>query len=1123
MRITNISIENRTSVFILFFIIIIGGALAYISLPRESTPDIQIPLVIVSTPYFGVSPEDIESLITQPIEKELNTISDIKEISSSSFEGYSIIRAEFESGFDIDEAVQKVRDKVTKAESELPDDCEKPAIMEINFSEWPIFTFSLSGPQGLVKLKDIADDLKDEIEKVDGVLEVKISGGLEREVKVNVDINKLIHYNVRFSDIIGAISEENKTIPGGLIDLDDMSFLVRIPGEFDKPYLIEDLIIKIKDGTPIYVKDVAEVEYSFKDRNTYSRLNGNDCVTLSVSKRSGANIIYIVEDVQEIIRKAENKLPDSIEFTTIVNYAKDIKQNVNNLENNIFSGLVLVLLVLLFFLGIRNSSFVGMAIPLSMLISFIVLSAMNITLNFIVLFCLIFALGMLVDNAIVIVENIYKFLEEGYSLKEAAKKGAAEVAWPITTSTLTTVMAFAPLLFWEGVVGDFMWFLPITVIITLSASLFVALVINPVFASKFMRLEEKGKKPHTIFGKILYPIDKVTHYFIDNFIPHIINAYEKFLRKIVGTGRTHTDKISKRTWYGLGAIFLLMVFFFYGLSHPEIPNFLVIILTIILGVALQFIFQNNKLRVLSATFLLLIVITNTYFQFNLGIEFFPETDPPRISLNVEAPTGTNIEMTNRITKKIEERLQKYTNGDVKHIVANVGSSSNIFDGGTFTPNKSTLTVEYIDYNDREQSSLITTEQIRDELTSISGAEIEISKETMGPPVGQPINVEIIGDNLKKLGELTEQIKNEIKDIPGVVDLKDNFDAGKPEVRVLINRERAALYSMNTSLIANYIRTAINGFTASKYRIDEEEYDITVRLQKLQRDNIDALKNMRITYNDKQGKSLSVPLSSVAEVVYDKGPGAIRRTDLKRVITISGNVDEGFNQNEVLENVKQKLSTFQLPNEYYINFGGQNEFQEDAQKFLGKAFMIAIFGIFLILVIQFNSLFQPLLIMIAVLISLIGVFLGLTITQLTFGIIMTGIGVISLAGVIVNNNIVLIDYINILQKRGINPHEAAIQAGIRRFRPVILTAITTVLGLVPLTMGWGFDVKSFAFVGGGEEADFWRSLGVSVIFGLSFGTILTLIIVPVIYSTVNDLKVIVKSKFGRKKELPIDNL
>ncbi|WKZ68314.1 MAG: efflux RND transporter permease subunit [Melioribacteraceae bacterium] len=1109
MKITDVSIDNRTSIFILVFIIIIFGITSYNSLPREASPDVQIPLVIVSTPYFGVSPEDIESLITQPIEKEISTISEVKELRSASFEGFSLIQAEFQSGFDIDEALQKIRDKVQKAESELPDDVEKPEIIEINFSEFPIMTYNISGPYGLVKLKDIADDLKDEIENINGVLEVKISGGLEREVKVDVDANKLMHYNLRFDDIIEAIQNENRTIPGGSIDLATKSFLVRVPGEFDKPYIIQDLIAKMHEGKPIYIRDVAEVSYSFKDRTTYARVNGVDAVTLNISKRVGANIIEIADKVKEVIANAKSSYPDGLNFNLTVDFSKDIKESNRNLENNIFSGLVLVLIVLLFFLGIRNALFVAIAIPLSMLISFTLLSAFGFTLNFIVLFSLILALGMLVDNAIVVIENIYKFLEEGYDLIRAAKTATAEVAWPITTSTLTTVLAFLPMTFWPGVVGDFMFYLPITVIITLTSSLFVALIINPVFASKFMKVENPNDKADTLLKKLILPLNKLTHFFVDVALPVVIRYYEKFLKSAVGKERDKNQKVNKRNWFGILATIILIMITNAAVETPEIPNVLVLIISTLLGVGIIYLFLNPRLKIISGTILLLIIISLVYREFDHGVEFFPNIDPPRVYVNIESPTGTNIDMSNRIAKSVEQELKQFAEVDVKDYVANVGSSNNPFDGGSSTPNKSTITVQYIDYDLRSQSSKITTDQIREAISKIPGAEYDIQQEAAGPPVGKPVNIEISGDDFTMLGVLADQVKDQIKEILGVVDIQDDYDAGRPEVRVIINREKAALLDMNTSIIANSIRTAINGFEASNYRVNEDEYDITVRLKEDQRNSIDALNSLRIIYNDKKGNTLDVPLSSVAEISRDRGPGSIRRVDLKRVVTVSSNVKEGFNQNEVLDNVKAKLASFNLPQDYKIDYTGQNEEQEKAQEFLGRAFMIALLSIFLVLVIQFNSLSQPLIIMAAVIISLIGVLIGLTLFGMAFGIIMTGIGVISLAGVIVNNNIVLIDYVNILRNRGLSVTDSVIRAGLRRFRPVTLTAITTILGLIPLTFGFGFDLYTLSFQSGGTDAEFWRQMGVAVIFGLLFGTVLTLIIVPVIYTIIYDLPDVVR--------------
>lgn len=1102
MKITNVAVNNRTSVFILIFLIIIQGTAAYSTLPREAAPEIEIPLLIVSTLYAGVSPADIETLVTQPIEKELKGINSVKEITSSSFESYSVIKVEFEAGYDLDEALQKVRDKVDKAESELPEDAEDPEIIELNISEFPIFNFNISGEVGLVNLKELADDLEEEIERISGVLDAKVRGGMEREVRVDVDINKLLHYNIRFFDIASAIADENQTIPGGSIDVHKSSFLVRIPGEFDLPYIIEDIIVKRREGKPIYVKDVAEVTYDFKDRTTYARANGIDAVSISVSKRTGENIIDVVNEVRKILEVKEAELPETVKINVTTDYSIDIEKQVKELVNNIISGLFLVVGVLFFFLGVRNSMFVAIAIPLSMLISFMVLQFMGVTLNFVVLFALILALGMLVDNAIVIIENIYKFLEEGHGKIEAAKLATAEVAWPVITSTLTTVAAFFPLLFWPGIVGDFMSYIPMTVIITLSASLFVALIINPVVASVFMKVERPGDVPVTWFDKLLHPFNKVTHFFTERALPVTLNFYERFLRFALGRVRGINERISRRNIAGLVAV----IFYFFAVGEIEqfLGQTLALIVSLILGTFVVFIFSNMRLRFIWAAILVLMVITQFYFLLDLGVEFFPNTQPNQAYVTLETPTGTNIDASNEKIRKIENKILESDIPDIENMLVEVGATNNPFEAGASTPNKSVMTIQYVDYELREQSSLITTDQIRDLLLQEPGLEVVIDMEQAGPPVGLPVNIEIIGENYNLLGDLAAKVREKIKDVAGLVDINDNYDAGKPELRVEIDREKAILYGLSTAAAAGVIRSAIYGFEASKYRVGEDEYDITVRLREDQRNTIEDLQNLKISFNNLQGKTLNVPLRSIADIKIDKGPGAITRKDLDRVVTVTGDAAEGFNENAVLDSVKNVLADFKLPSGYHIDFTGASEMQEESQDYISRAFMIAVLLIFMILVIQFNSVTQPFIIMTAIMISLIGVFIGLILWKMAFGVVMTGIGIISLVGVVVNNNIVLIDYTNQLREKGMTRREAVITAGMRRFRPVTLTAITTILGLLPLSFGFGFDFFEWEFTFGGESAEFWQSMGIAVIFGLAFATFLTLIIVPIIYSTTEEI-------------------
>ncbi|MFQ5865228.1 MAG: efflux RND transporter permease subunit [bacterium] len=1015
MKLIDFSLKHKPSIFVLVSIFVIMGLIAYSTLPRESAPSITIPIILVSTPYFGVAPGDIETLVTQPIEKKINEITDVKEIRSTSSEGISTIEVEFNPDINIDEALQKVRDKVDLAKSEIPEDAEEPIINEINFSEFPIMLVNISGNYDLVKLKEIGEDFEDKFETIQGVLDVTISGGLEREVKVNVDLEKLKHYNIAFNDVIETIQDENKTIPGGSIEVGNLKYLVRIPGEFDRVDIIPDLVINADHESPVYIKDIADVEYGYKEQTSLAREGGRNCISLSVKKRSGANLIQIADEIKNIIEQEKTKLPYGTVITLTADRSKDIQNMVSDLENNIISGLFLVVAVLFAFLGFRNSLFVAVAIPLSMLISFIIIQALGYTLNMIVLFSLILALGMLVDNAIVLVENIYRHREEGYNAFEAAQKGASEISRAITASTVTTLCAFAPMLFWPGIMGEFMKYLPIALIITLSCSLFVALTINPVLCQVFMKVTKKKSK--------------------ERFLPKILKYYEKVLR--------------------------------FALTRRAIT--------------------------LSASFITLILIFVLYGFFGKGVEFFPDVEPSQILIEVTAPTGTKLQESDRIVREIEKKMPNFEQ-DISSYVANVGTAGGGFGfgGGGGTPHKSWVTIEFVDRRDRHQSSETTMHQIRHQVEHVPGARIEVQKPNMGPPTGPPINVEISGDDFEILGDLAAKIRREIRNIPGLVDLKDDFDQGRPELRVRIDRRKAAIHGLNTSKIASTIRTAIYGTEASEYRVAEDEYDITVRLKEQARNRLDVLQNITIFEEGTQ-----IPLISLATFEVQGGFTSIKRKDLKRVVTVSGNV-EGRLANDVLKDVQAKIADVQFPAGYSVEYTGENEEQEESKAFLTRAFMTAIFLIFLVLVYEFNSASLPFVIMVSVVLSLIGVLVGLMVTRMPFGILMTGIGVISLAGVVVNNAIVLIDYIQQLRQRGMEKLQAIILGGKTRLRPVILTAITTILGLIPLTTGLSFDFGNFRFDIGGESSQWWGPMGVAVIFGLAIATFLTLVVVPVVY-------------------------
>ncbi|MCK5352401.1 efflux RND transporter permease subunit [bacterium] len=1034
MLLTNAAISRRSTVFFLMIVIFIVGLFSYVTLPRESNPDITIPMILVQTTYEGAASEDVENLITIPLERKLKSLKDVKEISSVSAEGASMVTVEYMPDVDIDDAMQKVRDKVDQAKGDLPGDLEDdPIIFEINLSEFPIMKVAISGDLGERVLKQIAEEFEDRFEEIPGVLEVDVTGVREREIRVEFDPDRMAAYKLSFTEILSLVQRENVNVPGGSIDLGRGKYMLRVPGEFTDPSEIDNLVLVARDGRPIYLKDVATIRDTFEDARDHSRMNGHSSVTLSIKKRTGENIIEVSDQVFAILAAAKPLLPHGVQYTVTLNESKDIKRMVSELENNILTALILVLTTLFLFLGVRSSLIVALAIPFSFFISFIVLQAMGITLNMVVLFSLILALGMLVDNAIVIVENIYRHLEEGKGSVEAARIAAAEVGWPIIASTITTLCAFGPMLFWPDIMGEFMSYLPRTLIIVLSASLFVALVFSPVVASATLKAggkrSNKAKKDYTL----------------------LIRVYRVILQ--------------------------------YALNHRALVVFIAIFMLIGTMVA--------------------------YFGSGPEVELFPETDPNRSFIQIEAPQGTNLETTNGFALEVESIISG--EADLKFVTGEVGTASD-FGGGE--ARKSTVSVEFVERDDRQESSAVVVDRIRDMLGQITGADIKVEKERMGPPVGAPVEIEFIGADVEVLSGLVENAKRLIADVPGLVDVKDDLSRAKPEIAFHVDREKATLLGLSTIEISNTIKAAVNGWRIGDYREGEEEYGIIARLPEKNRQTIAQIESLLIP----TAKGDPVPLSSVATLEIGSGYGSIRHLDQKRLIRISANT-AGRSSIEVLKDVQARLDRIELPAGYSIDYAGDQEEQQRSSAFLSKAFVIAIFLIFLVLLTQFNSLAQSMIVISSVVLSLMGVFLGLMITGMPFGIIMTGIGVISLAGVVVNNAIVLIDYINLLRKDGMELYDALVTAGTVRFRPVMLTAITTILGLTPMAVGISFDFRSLTLQVGGEMAVWWGPMAVAVIFGLAVATLLTLIVVPVLYSLAETFSFqnIVKRLSGSRNE------
>jgi len=1026
MILNQAALKRQVTVIALLVIIVIAGIYCYVTLPRESFPDITIPYVFVTTNYEGVAPEDMEELITIPIERKLKGIDNVEEIRSTSAEGMSTVAIKFLPKVDLDDAVQKVRDKVDQAKNDLPADlADDPVIQEVNFSDMPVIRVVLSGPLSLRRLQNLAEDLQDEIESITGVLEARISGGLEREIHVEFDMDRVAAYNVPFSNIVNSVNRGNVNMPGGSMDIGEAKYLVRVPEDFKHPSEIFSIVAFVRDGNPVYLRDVAFIRDAFKDPLTRSRINREKSVTIAVSKRSGENIVRVTDEVKRIVEQMRPQLPQTLKIDLTADMSSDVRLMVADLENNIISGLILVLCVILAFIGGQSAVFVALAIPYSMFITFALLTGFDVTLNMVVLFSLILALGMLVDNGIVIVENIYRHMQQGKSRQEAARIGADQVAWPVITSTLTTLGAFSPMMFWPGIMGEFMGYLPMTLIMALSASLFVALVINPVLSARYQKVKKAQPK----------------------------------------------NKNAK---------------------DPIVKRFYLFILRWCLG---------HRWVVMLAAFTMLVASITAFNLFGKGTEFFPETEPKRAYVNIKAPEGTNLDTSDKLVAQAEKIVSEYK--DIRYVISNIGAMGGdpFSQGGTGT-HINRVVLDFKDFHDRSRPSSEIIAEVRQRiLATIKGAETQVEKEEEGPPTGMPISIEITGEDILKLGELAGQVRKEIRDIAGLVDLKDNFVKGKPEIQVRVDKEKAALLGLDTFTIAYTVKAAINGVKAGVYREGKDEYDIIARLPDRDRHSIESLK--RITVSGPSGEP--VPLTSLADVELGSGIGAIMRLDQKRVVTITGDVS-GRLANDIIKDIDVRLQQkIKWPRGYTYRFSGEQEEQAKAQAFLGKAFFAAIAIILLILLTQFNSFVTPFIILTSVILSLVGVFIGLLVTGTAFGIIMTGIGVISLAGVVVNNAIVLIDYYNQLLAKGMSSLDALMRAGSVRFRPVMLTAITTILGLLPMATGISFDFRKMALDIGGESSQWWGPMAVAVIFGLGFATLLTLIVVPVLCSLVHSVQ------------------
>ena len=1116
------AIRNSTIIYVLMGIFLILGGTAYITMPRENFPEITETTIFISTPYPGNTAEDIERFVTDPIEEGIKGISNVVEVLSTSQDDYSLVSLEFDEDIDVDLAKQKVKDEIDAVVSSedwptFNNAKLEPAVFNLNFSEeMPILNVSIQGDYPTDKLKEYAEVLEERIEQLDEIKAVDIRGAQNKEVEIAVDIRKMMASQISFNDVVQSIANENTTISAGSMRGGGQRRTVRLVGEVSTPEQLKAFVVSNEKGI-VFLGDIATIALKDQETTSYARDFGTSTVMLDVKKRGGKNLIQAATSIQAIVLEAkQNDFPENLQVTISNDMSSLTLNQVNDLVNNILFGVLLVVTVLTFFLGFRNALFVGFAIPMSMFISFVILQTLGYTMNTMVLFALVMGLGMLVDNGIVVVENVYRLIEkEGMSRTDAAIKGVSEIAYPIIISTATTVAAFIPLGFWPGIMGQFMIYFPITLSIVLGSSLFVALLFNSMLVSQFMDVEEKSLSRKGLirltlslgslgvffmlvstatrgFGSLLLTL--VALFWLYRYlIKGLANKFQRFFLNTLERGYEKLLQFAMRGWRAYAFVFgtiglLITSFILVGVASPK-------------------------------------------------VEFFPDNEPSQIIVYIEYPQGTDIDKTDRITKAIEQvviqtvNTEKYFYGGenfmVESLVSQVGAGAGNpqTDGGSQAemPHRGKITATMREYKYRRG---LSSETLRSEVQQalsgkFSGISISVEKDANGPPVGYPVNIEISGKDYNELIQVANDVRSFIikENIPGIEELKVDVNRNKPSMEVVVDRRKAGSLGVSAGQIGFQLRRALFGEKAGVFKKDGEDYDINVRFQESDRYNPSALFNQNITFRDMaSGQIKNIPISAVVEAKNVAGYSAIKHKNLRRVVTVYSAILPGYNANEIVAQLQTQLRGFDVPKDIDYTFTGEIAEQEKNMRFLSSALGFAILLIMLLLVFQFNSVSKPLIILFSIFMSFTGVMLGLVFFDMTFVIIMTMMGIISLAGIVVNNSVVLLDYTQLLLDRRRNelaieneyllPREeifkAIVAGGKARLRPVLLTAITTVLGLIPLAIGLNINFFSLFATGdpqiyfGGENVIFWGPLAWTVIFGLTFATFLTLIIVPVTF-------------------------
>ena len=1111
-KLTVLALKNKNTVFLLTGIVAVFGLISYQQLSKELFPEVFFPTILVQTVYPGNPPVDMENLITRPIEKEVESAKGVKKVTSTSLQDASMVMVEFNYDTEIRDALQEVKDAVDRAKSDLPSDLlSDPIVTDIDFTEFPIININLSGDFSLAELKRYAEYLEDKLESITEVSKVEIQGVEEREIIIEVDPYKLEAVGLAFPDIQYAVAQENISMSGGDITLGKTRRSIRVVNEFVTTKDIESIIVKRTNGHVVYLRDVATVIDGYADLTSKARLDGQPVVSVQVIKKGGENLLVATDKIFEVLNEAEatGAIPATLNVSITNDQSDMVRKQLSNLENSMILGILLVVIVLFYFLGTRNALFVGLAIPLSMLLSFMVFGLIGYKINMIVLFALILALGMLVDNAIVVVDNIYRFVGLGYKPFEAARLATSEIAMPIISSTATTLAAFLPLAFWDSIMGEFMKYLPIVLIITLISSLFVALVITPVVAATFIKMDDGNVNNR--------PIKKKT--------------YRNIAILLVFAAIFYAVR-----WFAIANILSIMVIvlylnmiFFWKVERwfrSVFLSWLENVYSRVLSYALR---GKNPIWFLVGTFGLMIFTIVLFGIRQPEVKFFPTNDPNYINIVAELPIGSDLAVTDSVMRLIEvdvNRVIEPHRQSVKSVLTTVGKGDpNEWTFGDEV-NKGLLTISFVEFKDRlgDNTSVIMQKLNDNLLGKYPGVELSFTQDLMGPPAGKAINIEVSGPEFDKILVLADSIETLINsyDIAGIEGLKFDLELGKPELIIDIDRDKARRFGLSTLQIAETIRTSLFGKEISRFKVGEDDYPIQLRYNEAYRNNLPTLLNQKISFMD-EGQLIQIPISAVAEFHYSTTYGSVKRKDKDRVVIVYSNVLKGYNATNINNQLKTILSGFDMPEGYKYAFTGEQEEQQESMAFLGNAMLIALALILLILVTQFNSLVRPLIILTSVLLSTIGVLGGISTFKMDFVVVMTGIGLVSLAGIVVNNAIVLIDYIGLLKEKrreelGLPENaflslqdatDCVVQAGRTRLRPILLTAITTILGLIPMAIGLNIDfIKGLTEFNpdiyfGGDNVIMWGPISWTVIFGLTFSTFLTLIIVPVMYRiTVN---------------------